>query len=431
MIRQTILPYKLESTNDTITPHAGLILFGEFVKGLRLEEKIDERLPGPGSGRGYRPSEFIFPELLKLCGGGRSLEDTRVIREDMGLRDILGLERIPSPDATGDWLRRIGDNSGLDALAAVERYVVHRALKYDGLEEYTLDIDATGIESEKKTALRTYKGYTGYMPMLGHLAENSLVIGDDFRRGNKSPHEDNLEFIMDCERQMPEGKRISHVRADAASYQAEIFNYCEDNNMQFAIGAHLKQPVVELIQAIGERSWKPYRDGHIATAVYCMEKTNKAFTLVIKRNPIQGDLFDEVPNKQRYKVIATNFDLDKNTPEEILDWYNQRGEHSENRIKELKCDFCMERMPCGTLRANAVFFRIGVLTYNLYAMFRTRILPREYSKARAITTRWRLFNLAGKVADHARSLTLRVSRLCRRLFEAIRLRVYEYCMEDT
>jgi hypothetical protein len=35
------------------------------------------------------------------------------------------------------------------------------------------------------------------------------------------------------------------------------------------------------------------------------------------------------------------------------------------RIKELKPGFGMERMPCGQFSANAVFFRLGVLAYNL------------------------------------------------------------------
>ena len=30
MIRQTVLPFKLEMTNDLITSHAGLVLLGEF-----------------------------------------------------------------------------------------------------------------------------------------------------------------------------------------------------------------------------------------------------------------------------------------------------------------------------------------------------------------------------------------------------------------
>ena len=65
------------------------------------------------------------------------------------------------------------------------------------------------------------------MPIVGHLAENGLVVYDEFRQGNTTPSARNLEFIKDCERQIPKGKRIGYLRADAASYQAEIFNHCE------------------------------------------------------------------------------------------------------------------------------------------------------------------------------------------------------------
>ena len=32
-------------------------------------------------------------------------------------------------------------------------------------------MDATGIEAHKESARRTYKGYPGYFPIVGHLAE--------------------------------------------------------------------------------------------------------------------------------------------------------------------------------------------------------------------------------------------------------------------
>jgi hypothetical protein len=117
MIRQTILPFKLDFTKDLITPHAGLALLGEFAVGLDLLPSVARYLPKPclraythrqaGSGAGYDPSEYLFPLILMLNGGGRSLEDIRQIRADEGLREIVPLERIPSSDAFGDWLRNI------------------------------------------------------------------------------------------------------------------------------------------------------------------------------------------------------------------------------------------------------------------------------------------------------------------------------------
>ena len=53
MIQQTVLPFKLEITRDTITSHAGLALLGEFCMALKLPELVDRYLPKPGSGAGY------------------------------------------------------------------------------------------------------------------------------------------------------------------------------------------------------------------------------------------------------------------------------------------------------------------------------------------------------------------------------------------
>jgi len=195
-----------------------LALLGEFMVGARIKELADKHLPVPGSAKGYYPSEYVYPIILMLHGGARKLEDLRVIRQDEGLREILPLERIPSSDATGDWLRRMGINGGLSGLGEVNQKLIKRGMKKDGIKNYTLDIDATGIEAEKEAARLTYKGYRGYMPMVGHLVENGLVVGDEFREGNEPPAAKNLAFIKYCRRQMPDGKSIKYLRADSATY---------------------------------------------------------------------------------------------------------------------------------------------------------------------------------------------------------------------
>jgi len=423
MIDQTVLPFKLEQTRDLITAHAGLALLGEFAVGLGLVEAVDKGLPAPGSGAGYRASEHVLPLVLMLNGGGRSLEDLRQIRDDEGLREVLELERMPSTDATGDWLRRGGVSSGLEGLGAVQRRVLKRALKADGIKGYTLDMDATGIEAEKQSALMTYKGYTGYMPMVGHLAENGLVVGDEFREGNESPGAGNLAFIKYCKRQMPKGKRLKALRADSAAYQASVINYCEEHRIEFAIGADLDAAVVRAIKAIGRQEWRGYQNGHIAETVHCMNKTKRAFRLVVIRRPLQQSLFDGVQESEKYTAIATNR---TEGLEQVIAWYNQRGESSENRIKELKIGFGMERMPCGQFAANAMFFRIGVLAYNVGRLFVLKTLGVDWRRHQVQTLRWKLYETAGKIVFHGRSVWLKVRRQVRGLFAEIRARSWEF-----
>lgn len=423
MIKQTVLPFKLETTCDMITSRAGLALLGEFARALDLPRALDEHLPKPGSGSGYRASEHVIPLLLMLTGGGRSLEDLREIRTDTALRELLVMHRMPSSDATGDWLRRSFATGGLGGLAAVNRELLRRGLSDDGITSYTLDMDATGIEAQKHSARVTYKGYRGYMPMVGHLAENGLIVADEFRQGNEAPAHRNLAFLRYCERQLPAGTRIGALRADSAAYQAGLLDYCHDHGIAYAVGAPLDPAVMEQIGCIGETDWCSYQNGHIAETVHCMNNTRHSFRLIVVRRPWQGELFDDVAPAVRYKAIAANRE---GTAEEVLQWYNQRGEHSENRIKELKIGFGMERMPCGQFGANAVFFRIGTLAYNLGRLFVLTTLDASWSRHQVQTLRWKLYGTAGKVVFHGGSLWLKVRRHLMNLFAAIRLRTWRF-----
>ena len=424
MIAKNILGYKLGTTRDELTPHAGLALFGEFAYGLGLHELVDEHLPKPGSNKGFKPSAYVYPLVLMLHGGGRSLEDIREIKRDKGLRKVLPLKRIPAPDSIGDWLRRVGD-SGLDGLLRVNRKLLEWGMKRDGIEGYTLDIDATGIEAAKYEAMKTYKGFRGYMPIIGHIAENGMVLGDEFREGNVSPGTRNLGFMRHCEAQLPRGKRIKCLRSDSAAYQARIIDYCVDNGIEFAIGADLDKAVVELVDEIPAGNWRDYEGGKIAETVHTMNKNRYAFRLIVISKPYQADVFGDVDPANKYKVIATNR---TESAECVVDWYNQRGEHSENRIKDLKIGFSMERMPCGQSKANAVFFRIGVIAYNLYKLFVMKVLDTRWHKFQVQTVRWKLYQTAGKVVFHAGQIYLKIQEDLYELFLRIRQKSYEFVM---
>lgn len=419
MIEQTVLPFKLEATQDSITPHAGLALFGEFLRGIKIAETVDAQLPAPGSGRGYDPSRFVVPLLLMLHGGGRSLEDLREIGADVGLRELLGLSAIPSADAVGDWLRRTGSGRGLSGLGDVNRGLVSRSLKLDEREDYTLDIDATLIAAEKAEAAWTYKGFPGYAPMVGHLAENGLVVHEEFRAGNDSPGARNLEFLKACAARMPLGKRIARFRSDSAAYQAKVLDYCEDQGIEYAIGGDLDEGVRKSLSTVEE--WLEYQDGLIGETSHSMEKSKSSFRLIAVKRPSQSSLF--VETSPRIKVIATNR---AGSAEEVVSWYNQRGECSENRIKELKLGLGMERMPCGDFSGNAAFFRIGVLAYNLFVLFQLAALPAEWSRFQLGTVRWKLYQVAGKVVDHGNRVWLKVRLHWLELFQTIRRRVYAF-----
>ena len=86
----------------------------------------------------------------------------------------------------------------------------------------------------------------------------------------------------------------------------------------------------------------------------------------------------------------------------------------------------MERMPCGQSHAKAMFFRIGVIAYNICRLFIMKTLDQSWHKHQVQTLRWRLYQTAGKVTYHGNRVFLKVCRSLHHLFETIRLRIWEF-----
>lgn len=415
MVRQTMFGFKLERTEELLTAHGGLALLAEFNHGLGLCGLTDRYRPGPGSNRGYAPSVFVDRLILMLQGGGRSLEDLREWRREAGLLRLLGREVIPDPDTLGDWLRRMGDpqrgQAGLVGLGQGRDDVNARLLRRDGHTTYTLDADATLVEGEKRDAHWSYTGVRGYMPLLGVLFETPVCLVDAFREGTVSPGAGQLEFYRQCRMRMPVGKRMARYRADSASYQAELIHALEADQVRWAITADQDGAVKTVIRGIAADAWQEPEAGcgyQIADAVHTMNATHAACRLTIKREERrQSDLFEDATTPYAYHVVASNWPTEEKTAHEVLGWHNQRGQ-AEHFNKELKTGLGLEQMPCGDSGANAVFFRIGVLAYNLFIGFKRLACSAAWAAQTITTLRWKLVQVAGRILRHAGRVVLRL-----------------------
>ena len=224
------------------------------------------------------------------------------------------------------------------------------------------------------------------------MYETPLCIYGEFREGNVAPAFGQKEFYLQCKEGMPGGKKIGYYQGDSASYQAGLFNQLEGDGVKYGITADQDKAVKKGIALIDQKEWKEPMRGcgyELAETVHCMNETKKAFRLVVKREiRRQGELF-EGEGQYFYHAVATNWlEKEKNT-EEVLKWHHQRG-RPENFNKELKMGVGMERMPCGQTHANAVFFRIGVIVYNLFIGFKRLSCPESWAKHTMATFRWKM-----------------------------------------
>jgi len=429
-----ILPYKLKTTTDNLTSRAGLLAIAKVMQSLQLKERINKLFPLPQSNRGYLPSAYLQTLMLMQNEGSFHLDDVDNLHQDRALTQVIGLRRISKATAIGNWLRKMGnDDKTFASLTELNKVFLQVALH--NKKHVTLDIDATEIISNKKDAKYTYKKNQGYMPIVGHIAEIGQVVASDFRSGNTSPAKENFEFIQQCEAALPTGCKVKFLRIDAAGYQSKIIEYCDNNQINYAIRAKLNSMIKHELDSLGENDWSPLFNKHgqeirnqqTYRTVNCIGDYENPFTLIIQRKRIDGqgelDLTENyneteqiICEKYIYRAIATN--RNNLSDSELIHWYNQRAEDSENRIKELKLDFGADVLPCSDFKANALYFTICALSFNLYALMRM-LLPEQLSHHRVTTMRMKLYAMAAKVTKTGREIFVKLQYKNQQLLDLV------------
>jgi len=375
--------------------------------------------------------------MLMFHEGAECLEDVRHLHGERALAGLMGFRSLPCAATPGNGLRRVGrDRASRDVLQEVNRRVLEAALQ--DRDRVTLDIDASVVHAEKKTARRTDQGRRGDTPMVGHIAETGQVAHAELRRGSVPPAAKNRAFLGRCIGALPEGVRVSRFRADAASYQAGVIHACREHGACFAIRAKMDGTVRAAIAAIGEDAWQPMplEDGSpsetesVARTVPVMGGTPEAFCLVVQRRavrpapedpdrpvqvgiampdrePVPVDGESALDSRYLYRAMATDLDREGWRDAQIAWWYNRRADASENRTRALRSDFAGAHLPCSGFRANAVVLALSAIAYNLFCLMRLSLASAWHGR-RAGTFRYRLYAMASQVVRHARQWTLKV-----------------------
>jgi len=398
---------KLEHTSERLTRRSGLILVNKFNNRIDLPIQIDKEFPEPGSNRGKRASEYVMPLIEMFIDGAIHLEDIKLFENDLAYKELTGVNSYPTSDAIGDWLRRHGNNEGEQKILRVNSEQVKKTLTNDEV----LDIDSSLIEADKGDAMMSYKGYRGYNPLLGIIIDKGIFICSRFQQGNVSPQSGLVSFINDSQ-QYSNGK-IKRVRIDSAGYNHEVINHCFRNNLQFTITADQDVSVIESVKKIPKNSWKKRIDtesGEVeyefSETIHTLNKSDESFRLVIKRTKRKQINMFEGENK--YWIIATNISKDEKTAEEVIDFHNQRGE-MERLIGELKHHFNLDRLPCGQLSANSLYFTIGILSFNIVQLLKRNYFGEEWKRKSVKSLRYYWFHLPAKVIHRARYIVAKIS----------------------
>ncbi|MFH1680521.1 MAG: IS1380 family transposase [Candidatus Eisenbacteria bacterium] len=381
-------------------------LLATLAHSLGVMVRLEGLLPRRRRCSGYAAGEKVLSLALLQAAGGTALDDIDRLRGDEGLSRLLG-RRVPSAETLGRLLRSAG-GSMLRGLTRGNHALVGSILRRRPLRTLTIDVDATLIESRKRQARRTYKGFRGYDPLLAHIAQLGVVLTGVFREGNASPPSHAHAFLGRCLRLMRGRAKTIRLRSDSAWYEARVLDRCHEEGVEFAITADQDGAVQDLIERIPEGAWKalPSRFGEEcawAAAIHTLNRSRHADRLIVLRRKVrQPDLFDGL---WFHHAVITN--IESHAGPAILRWHRGRM-GSENLLKELKEGFAVRHLPCGELAANAAYFQIGILAHNLVQALKLLTLPRSWERLRIKALRFRLLGVAGLVTRHARSLRLKL-----------------------
>jgi hypothetical protein len=398
--------------------HAGLTHYGgafflhEFLRVLQFRHFLARQLHWTRRNYGYSLSQMILALVWPVVLGLDRIETASLLRANGTFQFLTGLPSFPDPQTLRRFLLRAPTRFARelgrvnDRLLQFFLHIPHRRSRL------ILDFDSTvvtvfGRQQGAEVGYNPrYRGKRSYQPLLCLEANSTHLGAAQLRPGDIDPHSGTAELFRDCWSNLPAHIRELRVRADAGFYNDAFLSELEDGEARYAVVAKVYAPLKRLLPGIayhrvnpvwemgecwhGARPWfEPRR--HVA-ARRLMESSDATPTLFTM-------------GRYQYRCWVTNLDL---SPAGVWHFYDSRAA-MEVRIRELRQDFALTRIPTRRFAANALYLEIIRLAYNLVTTFQRVCLPDEWSPYTLQQLRYKLFLLPGQLVRPQNRPVLRLN----------------------
>jgi Transposase DDE domain group 1 len=407
--------------DPTLTGVAGLVPFGQFVRGLGVDWELKQLFGGVKTGRRV---VYGMPEQLRLLIDANAVGEQRVFGLEALAADPLFVHlaggTVPSLDTVYRDLQRL-DETYLGSLHGIMARLGLAELRH--LSSVHLDIDTTvePLFGRQQGALPgpnpRYHGRPSYHPILGVVAETGLCIGAELRPGDRGLGEDDARtigrYVRSVRSHLARDARLT-VRIDAGADCAEILRAIDSAGAFFIVKLKLTP---ELLGAVLQAQWQTVDVGadgeplrQVAEIVFQREgwqNRGKVFRVLAARylerdSGKQVRLWDDID--YTVQVFVTNdwqFDA-----EDIVADYDGRAE-IEPLIGELKNGLGIGKIPSQDFNANHAAFLLKLITHNLVRRFVRSVAP-AFDHWR-IPWLWRvLLRVPGRLLRSGRCWTIRL-----------------------
>jgi hypothetical protein len=465
--------YEEEKSESGLTALAGLPVWLDLASVIGLSDHIRTHMQVRPT-QGWTDEQVLLSLILLNLAGGGHVDDIRILERDEGFSRILqrirfkGLTRkerrvmerrwrkehlrfAPSPSAIFRYLEEFHDpeeekkrepgkafipapNAHLTDLIKVNRDLIASIQSHNPKKKATLDMDATIDGTAKKTALFSYKGYKAYQPINVFWAEQGLILHTEFRDGNVPAGYEQLRVLKEALNMLPAGVEKLYLRSDTAGYQHDLLKYCEEDRIEFSIGCNVTPEFKKAVYEVEEADWNPlmkevkgemrptdtqWAEVCFVPAAISHSKKDPVYRYLATRCPLKQDVLPGMEGQLpfqtmerdavRYKIfgIVTNRDIPGG---ELINWHYERCGKSEEAHSIMKEDLAGGYLPSSLFGADAAWWWIMILAFNLNGAMKNLVLEKSWAAKRMKALRFSLINLPGRIVDHARELTIRIAK---------------------
>jgi hypothetical protein len=346
-----------------------------------------------------------------------------MIEHENLITEKLGVDKLPDYTLLNKDLKRFRGESDIEDLKASDVRLIRRRLK-NKRDNIVYDFDSTVkiLYGEQEGAACGYNpkkpGRLSYNPLMCFEATGDLHIDSILRSGDVHTSTGSVEFMENVDKTMSsivkrykklknKGKVLA--RFDEGLDSEEIHSKAEALGWRYVGKVRCFDPLK--LNIFGIKKWRKVigsiRDIEVASIIYKARSWNRHRRVVIVRwqddGGTQGSFFDEL--NYNYVAFVTNLDW---AEEDIYGFYNNRGT-IENRIKESKYGFAIDKVPTGEFYANYAALQLKMIAYNLVSMFQTEVMEMGTFRMGIRSIRRMFFNIAGKLIKRGRQKVLKLA----------------------
>jgi len=395
--------------------------------GLLLVRQADERLgllkQLAGCILDWRNPLFITHTLedqvrqrvYQICAGYEDADDSDDLRKDPVLK--IACDRLPTEEqdlASQPTITRLENRVDKHSMSAIRESFVRQFIAgySQAPESLVLDIDGWDDETHGGQQLTFFNGYFDqhmYFPVQINEAKTGKPIVLLLRPGNSHPGK-GVKVVLAwllwrLKRAWPEVSIT--VRGDCGFSLPELKRVCQRLGAEYVFGIASNCVLKKKSSDLLERARLQFhRTGHKARLfddVYYQAKSWAAPERVI----MKAEWLEKGPNP-RYLVTSRLDD-----PQWLYDqFYVQRGETCENRIKELKAGLKADRLSCHAFHANQFRLYLHQAAYWLMLEIRDAAQGTVFEKAQVSRLRDQLIKLGARVRLTARRVWVQMASAC-------------------